>query len=859
MEHYLCHTDYPIWQVIQNGNGLVSVTTNTNGMINMLPSKTAEEVVARKRERKARTTLLMALLEDHLAKFHKMVDAKEMWEAIKSRFGGNDESKKMQKYLLKQQFEGFFVSSSKGLHKGYDRLQTLLSQLEIHGAGVSHEDANQKFLRSLPSSWSQVTLIMRTKPGLGTLSFDDLYNNLRVFKHDVKGTTASSSSNTQNVAFVYADNTNSTNDVSTAYSVSSPSVLNSQKEGSASYTDEINDDDLEEMDLKWQVAMISTRIKKYHKRTGRKLAKWNQDSKKRKGGYNGDRAKDNGRIPAYQDDSKALVTMDGEDIDWSGHVEEHTQNFAMMAYSSNNSGSDNETLVDESDSKPVEYASSDSNSRVEITTSMPATVKDTPKVVSKPKVWTDTPIIEEYESDRDDDLVSNVTEEKEKPSFTFTDTTKHDDPYKALKDKGIIDSGCSSHMTGNKTHLADYQEFKGGSVAFGGSNGRITGKGKIKADRNAIQGLLLGQDSELCESTLTDFTYGFIWTYLCLKEANHSACTQATDDQGAHSEEINLHDEHFVLPIWSAYSTTVKSSGDKLKRMRNQLVSTNLLTVVSVPVGAVGPSRALNDDEPSYPEDLLIPHLEDIFASPSEWIFTNSSNDDKGVVTDYNNLETTVNVNPTSTTRIHTIHPKTQILGDPMIEAIRIFLAFASYMGFIVYQMDVKSAFMYGTIDEVYVTQPLGFVDPKFPNKVYKVVKALYGLHQAHRAWFQMSSMGKLTFFLGLQVKQKEDGIFISQDKYVAEILKKFDFLNVKTASTPIETQKPLVKDKEAANVDVHLIDSDYVGANLDRKSTIGGCQFLGKRLISWQCKKQTIVVTSTTKAEYVVDAHSCG
>nr|GEZ03686.1 ribonuclease H-like domain-containing protein [Tanacetum cinerariifolium] len=142
----------------QNGNGHVYVTIDTNEMIKVLPSKTAEEVVARERERKARTTLLMALPEDHLAKFHKMADAKKMWEAIKSRFGGNDESKKMQKYLLKQQFKGFFVFASKGLHKGYDRFQTLLSQLEIHGAGVSHEDANQKFLGSIPSSWSQVPI-----------------------------------------------------------------------------------------------------------------------------------------------------------------------------------------------------------------------------------------------------------------------------------------------------------------------------------------------------------------------------------------------------------------------------------------------------------------------------------------------------------------------------------------------------------------------------------------------------------------------------------------------------------------------------------------------------------------------------
>ncbi|GKC74749.1 retrovirus-related pol polyprotein from transposon TNT 1-94, partial [Tanacetum coccineum] len=283
------------------------------------------------------------------------------------------------------------------------------------------------------------------------------------------------------------------------------------------------------------------------------------------------------------------------------------------------------------------------------------------------------------------------------------------------------------------------------------------------------------------------------------------------------------------------------------------------------------------------------------------------------------------------------------------IEAIRIFLAFASYMGFIVYQMDVKSAFLYGKIDEeVYMSQPLGFIDPKYPKKVYKVVKALYGLHQAPRSWYAtlstfllehgyrkgtidktffikndkhdiilMSSMGELTFYLGLQVKQKEDGIFISQNRYVAEILKKFDFVSVKT----------LVKDEEASDVDVHLYrsmigslmyltasrsdimfavcagsrfqvtpktshlsavkrifrylkgkpklglwyprvssfdleaysDSDYAGANLDRKSTTGGCQFLGRRLISWQYKKQIIVATSTTEAEYVAAANCCG
>ncbi|GJZ71951.1 putative ribonuclease H-like domain-containing protein [Tanacetum coccineum] len=237
-------------------------------------------------------------------------------------------------------------------------------------------------------------------------------------------------------------------------------------------------------------------------------------------------------------------------------------------------------------------------------------------------------------------------------------------------------------------------------------------------------------------------------------------------------------------------------------------------------------------------------------------------------------------------------------------------------------KMDVKSAFLYGRIEEeVYVCQPQGFEDHDHPDKVYKVEKALCGLNQAPRA----CSMGELNFFLGLQVKQKKDGIFISHDKYVAEILRKFDLTNVKTASTPVDTEKTLVKDANGDDVDVHLYrsmirslmyltacrqdimyavcvcarfqvtpkasylhavkrifryskgqpnlglwyprdspfklvaytDSDYAGASLDRKSTIGGCQFLGSRLISWQCKKQTVVATSTSKVEYVAAA-SC-
>ncbi|GJX35184.1 putative ribonuclease H-like domain-containing protein [Tanacetum coccineum] len=257
------------------------------------------------------------------------------------------------------------------------------------------------------------------------------------------------------------------------------------------------------------------------------------------------------------------------------------------------------------------------------------------------------------------------------------------------------------------------------------------------------------------------------------------------------------------------------------------------------------------------------------------------------------------------------------------IKAIRLFLAYALFMGFMVYQMDVKSTFLYGRIkEEVYVCEPLGFEDPDHPNKVYKVVKALYGLHQAPRAWYETLAKyllgngfhrGKIDQTLFIK-RQKGDILLVQiyvddiifgstkkevtseaerrwniyqQDKFVAEVLRKFNFSDVKSASTPVDTKKTLVKYADGDDVDVHLYrsmigslmyltvsrpdiidtpfklvaytDSDYAGASLDRKSTTGGYQFLGSRLISWQCKKQTMVATSTTKAEYVAATSCCG
>nr|GFD18842.1 ribonuclease H-like domain-containing protein [Tanacetum cinerariifolium] len=184
-----------------NGDEPAQTTRDENGVETKVPPKTAQAILARPRERKAKSIMLLAIPDEYQLRFHIIKDAKSLWASIKSRFGSNVKSKKMQKTILKQQFENFSVSDTEGLDKAYDRFQKLISLLEVHCATVSNEDANQKFLRALHSSWNNIALIMRNKEGIDELDIDDLYNNLKVFEADIKGFSGSSS-NSHNVAFL---------------------------------------------------------------------------------------------------------------------------------------------------------------------------------------------------------------------------------------------------------------------------------------------------------------------------------------------------------------------------------------------------------------------------------------------------------------------------------------------------------------------------------------------------------------------------------------------------------------------------------------------------------------------------------
>nr|GEV06600.1 hypothetical protein [Tanacetum cinerariifolium] len=1124
----------------------------------------------------------MALPDKHQFKFNSYKDAKTLMKAIEKRFEGNTKTKKVQKTLLKQQYKNFIGSSSESLDQIHDRLQKLVSQLEIHGVTTE------------PVSVAASVFVICAKLHVSSLPNVDSLSNAVIYLFFASQSFC-------------------------------PQLDNEDLK-------QIDADDLKEMDLKWQMAMLTMRARRFLQKIGRNL------------GENGPTSMgfDMSKVECYNCHRKGHFARDCRSPKDLRRNEEEPTNYALMAFSSSSSSFDNESDKSWPPSSLYDrFQSSDGYHVVPppcTGTFMPPkpnlvfnnapngvetdhssfTIKLSPTKPDQDLSLTNrssTPIIEDYVSDFEDEfetktpqIVTSFVQSTEqvkspRPSVQHVETSiptatpklaspkpisnskrrnrkacfmcksldhlikdcdyhekkmaqpsarnhatrgnhkhyaplthqnpqrhmvyaavltqskpvpitavkpvstavlkfrvtrpRHDkpvvtkfnsptkppinhsqslktsisppkvtaikapvgNPHHALKDKGVIDNGCSRNMTGNMSYLSDFEELNGGYVAFGGkfdgkvdegflvghsvsskafrvfnhrtrivqetlhvnflkNKPNVTGSGptwlfnidNLTKTMN-FQPVTAGnqsnpsagfQDKFDAEKTEEEGDQQYV---LFLVWSSGSVNPQNTDGDAAFDEKEHEFDEKKpesevnVSPSSSAQS---KKQDDKTKREVNAagtLVptvgqispnSTNTFSTDGPLKSAASPTHGKSSfiDASQLPDDHDMPELEEITYFDDE--------DDVGAEADFNNLETSITVSLILTTRVHKDHHVKQIIGDvssatqtrkepkrvhyafkdpSWIEAMQKELlqfkmqkvwilvdlpygkrdiAYASFMGFMVYQMDVKSAFMYGTIKEkVYVCQPLGFEDPDHPDKVYKVVKALYGLHQALRAWyetldnyllengFQRSKIDQTLFIkrqkayerqvldefnrgthilFGSSSKEKKDGIFISQDKYVTEILRKFRLTEGKAASTPIDIKKPFLKDPDGEDVDVHTyismisslmyltssrpdimfavcacahfqvtpkashlhvvkrifryikgkphlglwypkdspfdlvayLDSDYAGVSLDRKLTTGGCQFLGCRLISWHCKKQTVVATSSTEAKYV-------
>ncbi|GKB17248.1 ribonuclease H-like domain-containing protein [Tanacetum coccineum] len=385
IQQYLQHKHYALWEVIEFGDSYKAPPKETDkGVTGEGSAKkkgrtmaiTTEDMQKRRNDVKARTTLLLALPDEHQLRFSKYDNAKELWEAILKTFGGNEATKKTKKNQLKQQYGNFKAEGSETLEQTFNRLQAIVSHLELMDVPIEQDDLNQKFLSSLAPEWLVYTIVWRNRDDLERMSLDDVYNHLKVYEPKVQ---KSAGSNSQNMAFISSSNTNSgKSEVSTVQGVSTSGVqvstastdvvaaslshdtvcayIATQPNGSQiKYEDitQIDDDDIKEMDIKWNLALLSMRVDRFWKKTGKKITIQGFDvagfDKSKVECFNchkmghfarecrAPKSQDKGRRESYKKDpnveeptTKAMIDIDGIGWDWSYMVDED-ENHAVVA------------------------------------------------------------------------------------------------------------------------------------------------------------------------------------------------------------------------------------------------------------------------------------------------------------------------------------------------------------------------------------------------------------------------------------------------------------------------------------------------------------------------------------------------
>nr|GEX17438.1 putative reverse transcriptase, RNA-dependent DNA polymerase [Tanacetum cinerariifolium] len=756
---------------------------------------------------------------------------------------------------------------ARGLDQIYDRLQKLISQLKIHRETISQEDLNLKLLRSLPLKWKTHTLIWRNKPDLETLSMDDIYNNIKIYKTKVKG-SSSSSQNSQNVAFVSSNSSGSTNQAHGSNSANTDSLSDvviysffaNQSNSPLLYNEDlqqIDADDLEEIDLKWQMAMLTMGARRFLKKTGMKVgANGSETIGAPKENRNREPVRRNVTVKTTY--ANALVAQDEFRYNWSDQAEDRPTNFALMAYTSSGS-------------------SSSSNSDTKET---PKEEKSLVKVKSVHVDFEDVYFVKELKFNLFS--ISQMCDKKNNVLFTDTECVVLSPDFKLLDESQVL----LRVLKKNNMYIVDLK-----NVAPSGA--RV----ETVPDKYYILLPLWTQDPLFSSSSKDSPDDGFKPSK---EEEKKDAEDPGNEDNKVLSTEEPRVNQKKDANVNSTNNINTVSPTANVASTKDNIVDENIVYGLQQRINHKDFHNYLfacflSEVEPKKQVWTLVDLPYGNRAIGAKWIYKNKK-DKRGIV-----VRNKVRLVTHGYTQEEGIDYDEVFAPAARIEAIRLFLAYASFKDFVVYRMDVKSAFLYSKIEEeVYVCQPPGFEDPEFIDRVYKVGKALYGIHQAPRA---------------------------CQDKYVDEIFKKFGFSTVKTLSTPMETSKPLMKDENVEDVDVHLYrlmigslmyltssrpdimfvvcacarfqvkpkvlhlhaikrifrylkgqpklglwypkdspfnleaytNSDYAGASLDRKSTTGGCQFLGSRLILWQCKKQTVVASSTTKAEYVAASNCYG
>ncbi|GJU99078.1 putative ribonuclease H-like domain-containing protein [Tanacetum coccineum] len=842
---------------------------------------------------------------------------------------------------FKQQFEAFKISNSEGLEKGYDRFQQLLSQLEAHGAEVSTEDAYHKFLRSLLQHVSQKQCSTnKVKSG-----FSGAYSTCTP-------STSSTNAPEKEVLAGFAD------EVIYSLFAKQTEDLDLLHED----LEQIDDVDIEEMDINWQIAMIAIRMKKFYK-------KYRKESSR---GWKN-------RLLALTKRSLSasivttLVTLLGN-VQQRGHMMGRRREILFINIKKLGSKK-RIRWVWYNGMMGLSIGEEHTEAEKQIMRIGMGAVKEKEQLQKTVDSWKDSSknlwrLINSGMSSNDKlglgfEIQSNdevLSYEEGNEFFVFkcskriqlrknlrTVDLQRDHDFKrngSSKLKNCVsDDNSSEHSTcqsndseGSCGNTSEHSfETESESVSepseMSKSSMEVTNEKDVSAPKSRRLNLVV-KKCFVCGSLshlIKDCDY---YEKKMAREAEvkrvvntgnrvaKPVWTNANRINHANqfvprSVQLNAGRPKFnsVRPNINTGRTNINSGRPKVNTVSPKVntvrskqpdhpmkAGRNRRYLIVMPRAHDSNKDQLEDFEEfqwgicylGWQQRIHIRRLDQAnpHAGASEvntcWLLQLYASEEKDedvelIVVPSAKLKSVLTIH----LGIHSIHPKKVKYGDHKVSVknrskckeqygrlhsfslrnLRDVELFKMTVGFKPCKEELLQFKYISTIDEeVYVSQPHGFVDPESSIR------------------FQMSSMGELTFFLGLQVKQNKGGIFISQDKYVAEILKKFDLVNVKAAITPMETKLPLTKDEEAFAVDCSLrifsylratklglmvsweipmmeafSDSDYGGSNLDRKSTTGGCQFLGQRLISWQCKKQTIVATSTTEAEYVAAANCCG
>ncbi|GJY94776.1 putative ribonuclease H-like domain-containing protein [Tanacetum coccineum] len=787
-------------EVIEYGNSWVPipVTTPESGpstALKMTVPSTTEEKICKKNDVKARSLLLMALPNEHQLTFNQYVDAQSMFVAIKARFGGNDATKKTQKALLKQQYENFNATSSESLDSIFNRLQKLVSRLAILGVDTPPEDLNVKFLRSLPSEWDTHVVVWMNKPDFDTMGLDDLYNNFKIVEQKVKRTAAANNDD-KNLAFLTTSSpssTNTINTVNTGVSTGNTKVNTASTETStASFSDaivyaflstqpqgselvhedleQLHDDDLEEMSsltqMKGQISLYQRILTSPQSKAedAKQCESTNSYGNGRRGaevGYSyrvalgmrgdlGGYVTFGGGVRGVKITGKCTLKMGkldfqdatlDESILWHrrlGHVNFKTinklvkdnivrglpskhfendqtcvaclkgkQHKASYHLGKFDGKSDEGFFVGYSlTSKAfrvynIRTRRVEENLHIRFLEDKPIISGDGPKWLfdlnSLTKSMNYVPVIAGTNSN--DFAGSEV-------SFGEGSTSKETDTSKGLKtskdDEGVSKESRVDDQEKPKSNTPNIN-IVGPSINIASANLK-TGSLHINTVSLNIFSL---RDNVTSEATHADL-FGDE-TEMDMSNLNALYQVPTTPNTRIHNDHSL---DHVIGDIQSSVQIrgTTKNTNEQgfLNAVYEGKTHEDLYTCMFF--------CFLSQEEPKrVTKALMLFKTMDYEAIQEELLqfkLQEGYTQEEGI--DYDEVFAPI----------------------ARIKVIRLFLAYASFMGFMVYQMDVKSAFLYGKIEEeVYVCQPPEFEDPNYPDKVYKVVKELYGLHQAPRAW----------------------------------------------------------------------------------------------------------------------------